>query len=333
MLHQLLAARRLGQWCQLAQGAVLIARRATGSAVDAQLAQAEPAMQGGFAQRPGLDAATRDTAAGAAEQTGRDGQAAILLAEGKAVIAQQGQYHRQHAQRQPAQQQCGGQQQESACHAGVQVAGVTESLAATTLDGFVHHRPRHGLEQHAEGGNRQCPAPIGEQAHAHHVPAGQAQQDVFGVGHGDRRRGDSVGGLWCLPALAHETFQRQRLVQLQHSHFRFGAHAAGRLQAQLGHAEQPVQRILPHFHVVDAGERNLAPVARKQTAAHGDRIAADAVTVAEVLQHRDQDQRGDRRQWDQLRPHRIVVAALTEYQQCDQRQEVVAQLHQQHEQP
>ncbi len=333
MLHQLLAAHCRCQRCQLAQGAVLVARGPAGSAVDAQLAQAEPAMQGGFAQRPGLDAATRDTAACAAEQAGRDGQAAVLLAEGEAVIAQQGQHHRQRTQRQPAQQQGCGQQQEGAGHAGMQVACVAEGFPAATLDGRVHHRPRHGLEQHAEGGDRQCPAAVGQQAHAHHVPARQAQQHLFGVGVGDRGGGHDVGGLRCLPTLAHQSFQRQRLVQLQHAHFGFRTHATGRFQAQLGHAEQAVQRVLPHFHVVDAGERDLAAVARQQSAAHGDRVAADAVAVAEVLQHRDQHQRGNRRQRNQLRPHRVAVTALAEHQQRHQRQEVVAQLHQQHEQP
>ncbi|KAG0746924.1 hypothetical protein G6F24_015633 [Rhizopus arrhizus] len=75
-------------------------------------------MQGAFAQGPGLDAATRHAAAGAAAQAGRAGQAALLLAEREAVVAQQGQHHRQHAQRQLAlallQQQIGHIEEERA---------------------------------------------------------------------------------------------------------------------------------------------------------------------------------------------------------------------------
>ncbi|KAG1391100.1 hypothetical protein G6F58_012793 [Rhizopus delemar] len=118
-------------------------------------------MQGAFAQGPGLDAATRHAAAGAAEQAGRDGQAALLLAEREAVVAQQGQHHRQHAQRQPAQQARSARPTERAGHARVQVTGVAERLAATALEGVIHHRPWHGLEQHADGGDRQRPAPVG----------------------------------------------------------------------------------------------------------------------------------------------------------------------------
>lgn len=63
------------------------------------------------------------------------------------------------------------------------------------------------------------------------------------------------------PVLAHQLFQGQRLVQPQHPHFRFRVFAAGRFQADFGHPEQPVQQVLLHRHVVDAGKRNLAPVA------------------------------------------------------------------------
>ena len=136
----------------------------------------------------------------------------------------------------------------------MQVAGIAEGFAAAALDGIVHHRPRHGLEQDAERGHRQRPTAIGEQAHAHHVPAGQSQQYAFAVDVGNGRCIDGV--LRRLPALADQPFQRQCLVQLQYPHLRFRAHTAGRFQAQLGHAEQAVQRVLPHFHVVDAGERD-----------------------------------------------------------------------------
>ncbi|MNB96058.1 hypothetical protein D3C75_432500 [compost metagenome] len=250
------------------------------------------------------------------------------------MVTQQRQHYRKHPQQQPAQQQCRGQQHQATGYPGVQMAGVAEGLAPAALDGIVHHRARYGLEQNTEGGDRQRPATVGQQAHAQHIPARQAQQYLFVVGWHDTGSW-RVARRWLgrLSTLAHQLFQGQRLVQPQHAHLRFRAHATGRFQAQFGNPEQSMQRVLPHFHVMDAGKGNLAPVARQQAAAHGDRIAADAIAVTEVLQYRDQHQRGNGGQRDQLCPHRIAVAALAEHQQRDQRQEIVAQLHQQHEQP
>ena len=76
---------------------------------------------------------------------------------------------------------------------------------------------------------------------------------------------DSVRG--DMAAAAHQLFQRDGIVELEHPHLRLGFLAAGRFQPHLGHAEQAMQQRLVHGHVVDARERDLPQAAFEQPAA------------------------------------------------------------------
>ena len=108
---------------------------------------------------------------------------------------------------------------------------------------------------------------------------------------------------------------------------------AGRFKAHLGHAGQPVQQRLVHHHVVDAGERDVAPAAFQQAAADRHAVTADAVTIGEVAQHRDGHQDGDHDAGRQVIGRVAAAIAAAEQNQRRQRDQELADLLQQHEQP
>ena len=186
-----------------------------------------------------------------------------------------------------------------------------------------HQHAEHlvaGLRECAEGRCDHQHAAVGNQPEPHQFAGGQGQQ---------RRRAFRVDGrLVHMPALAHQRFQRQRLVHAQHPHLRFRLDPAGRFQPHFGHAEDPVQQRLVQVDVVDARERDLAQAAVQPAAADADAVVAQGVAVGEVFGQRCDHQHADRDQAPQVVP----VAAPGE-QQHQQRQDELLQLRDQHEQP
>ena len=134
--------------------------------------------------------------------------------------------------------------------------------------------------------------------------------------------------------MADQALQLQGLLQLEHTHLRFGFVAGGRFQPQLGHAEQAVQQVLVHHHVMDAGEGNLAAGTFEDAAADAQGIGADAVAVAPVAgQRRAQHGCEHRRDDPVLVGQTVIIAAAAEHQQRHQRYQQLLDLLLQREQP
>ncbi len=297
----------------------LVVHRLDRGAVHAQAAASEPAVGEAFAQAPGLDAPARHVGAHAGQQATLHAQPPSRLGQGETVELQQGQQHRQQPQRDHRHQQQAQGAGQPADDAQVQVLAPAHQRLDPGFDGNAGQLETR-LRQYTERGRDQDHAAVGDQAQLHHL--GRRQRQQHGVLAGRRAR-DGV-----LAAPAHQGFQGQRILQLQHPHLGLGPGAAGRLQPHFGDTEHAMQHRLLHRHVVDPRERDLAPAAVQPAAADGDRVGADLVAVGEVLQHREQHQHADADQRPQF-----VPVALPEHQQRQQRHDELLELLQQHEQP
>ena len=109
---------------------------------------------------------------------------------------------------------------------------------------------------------------------------------------------------------------------------------AGGFQPHFRDPEQTVQQRLVHDHVVDAGERDLAPRTVQQALSHRQAVAADDIAVGEVLQDGQDHQRRHADDGGHRDPEVTVVAlARAEHEQRDEREDELLELLQQHEQP
>ena len=310
--------RDLAQRARLAVGAVLQHRRG-----HLQRAPAEQPVEHAFTQRPGLDAPARRAGARAAEQAAFQGQPAAVLLQAEAVVLQEGQGDRE----QPHHHQEHHDQQED-CGRLVPAAVVLDHAEQAAHPGFddLGEQVAAELRERGECAAHHDHAAVGDQARADDVARAEADQHVALLAR-IRIGWSRARARFAAPA-PHQRFQCHRIGQRQHAHLRFGLDAAGRFQSHLGHAEDPVQHGLAQRHVLDARERDLAQAAFQQAAADLQAVDADAEAIGVVLPDRDHRQHADRDQAPQ-----VVAVAAPHHEQHDQRQDELAQLLDQHEQP
>ncbi len=309
-LQQGVALLRVGNGREFFQCAAVGVASAGHCGVHPQLATTEQAMQQALVQRPRLDPPQRHAAADPRQQTALHGEAALGFAQMEAVVLGHRQGDRQRAHGHQQGKRGEGHQR---CHdrdAGMDLADVAIGQLAVMLDEVGHRTARNHLVDHAKAGRHHHHAAIGDQAQPDDLGHRQAQQ-AAAVFFDLRRRHACVA---C--TAPYQIFQRQRLIQPQHAHFRFRLVPTGRFQPHLGHAGQTVQQRLMHHHVMDARKRDIAPAAFQQATANGHAIAADAVAVGEVAQHRNPHQHRNHHAGGDLVGNIAIAVAAAEQDQC-----------------